>query len=69
MASTHSNKFSSRSHAIIQISMERTQFSEKNESEESPSEESKCRLILILFKNLVFSLDFKIILLRLFSIF
>lgn len=26
MASTHSNKFSSRSHAIIQISMERTQF-------------------------------------------
>ena len=26
MASTHSNKFSSRSHAIIQISMERTQY-------------------------------------------
>lgn len=30
MASTHSNEFSSRSHAIIQISIERTQSSASN---------------------------------------
>jgi kinesin family protein 18/19 len=33
MASTFSNKFSSRSHAIIQISMERTLFTNASESE------------------------------------
>lgn len=32
MASTHSNKFSSRSHAIIQISIERYQWTNGKES-------------------------------------
>jgi hypothetical protein len=45
MASTHSNKFSSRSHAIIQISMERTQFVKAgpNNTNTSPRSAVECK--------------------------
>lgn len=47
MASTHSNKFSSRSHAIIQISMETTQFTSTASSsgQNSPRSAVECMFI------------------------
>ncbi|CAI2383570.1 unnamed protein product [Moneuplotes crassus] len=47
MASTHSNRFSSRSHAIIQISMERTQFLQEGATNEAESASVYSKLTLV----------------------